>query len=311
MVFLDISKAFDKVWHKGLLYKLKCLGIKESLLSWFHSYLSHRQQRVIIDGQNSSWVYINAGVPQGSVLEPLLFLIYINDINNNLLSNCFLYADDTSLFDVVDDPVISAEKINNDLNFINQWCNQWLMNMNPSKCESITFSAKQTPQSHPLLHLNGVPLTEVISHIHLGLTLTSNFSWRNHILNLHQKASNALNTLKRVKYKLDRTTLITIYKSHVRPLMEYADVIWDGCSIADSNLLESIQYEAARIVTGAIKGTNKKRLLDELCWDDMKTRRLLHKLILLYKIINFNTPSYLRDILPDILPTKQIFFEVK
>jgi hypothetical protein len=82
----------------------------------------------------------------------------------------------------------------------------------------------------------------------LGLTLTSNFSWRNHILNLHQKASNALNTLKRAKYKLDRTTLITIYKSHVRPLMEYADVIWDGCSIAYSNLLESIQYEAARIV---------------------------------------------------------------
>ena len=145
-VFLDISKAFDRVWHKGLLYKLKCLGIKEPLLSWFHSYLSHRQQRVVIDGQNSSWVYINAGIPQGSIFRTIV--IFNNKINNNLLSNCFLYADDTSLFDVVDDPVISAEKINN-LNFINQWCNQWLMNMNPSKCESITFSAKQMSQSHP------------------------------------------------------------------------------------------------------------------------------------------------------------------
>ena len=99
MVFLDLSKVFDRVWHKGLLFKLERLGVKDPMLSWFSSYLSNRQQRVVIDGQWSSWVNIKAGVPQGSVLAPLLFLIYSNDINSNILSESFLYADDTSLLD--------------------------------------------------------------------------------------------------------------------------------------------------------------------------------------------------------------------
>ena len=100
MVFLDVSKAFDKVWHKGLLYKLESLGVRGSLLKWFESCLSNRRQRVVVDGQTSSWCTIEAGVPQGSVLGPLLFLIYINDITMNIhsdKSNCLLYADNTSL----------------------------------------------------------------------------------------------------------------------------------------------------------------------------------------------------------------------
>ena len=97
MVFPDISKAFDKVWHKGLLCKLESVGVRDPLLSWFESYLTNRKQRVIIEGQSSEWKNINAGVPQGSVLGPLLFFIYINDITENLETDCFLYADDTSL----------------------------------------------------------------------------------------------------------------------------------------------------------------------------------------------------------------------
>ena len=115
---------------------------------------------------------------------------------------------------------------------------------------------------------------------------------------MHKKASKKLNVLKSMKYRLDRSTLISLYKSLIRPVMEYADVIWDGCSEYESNILEGIQYEAARVVTGAIKGTSKGRLLNELCWEDLKTRRYLHKMFFLYKIINLLTPSYLRDILP-------------
>ena len=114
VVYLDISKAFDRVWHRGLL-KLESLGICGSLLHWFESYLQDRMQHVILEGQSSEWKKLYSGVPQGSVLGPLLFLIYVNDITDNLESKPFVYADDTTLFEVVDDPVELAENLNNDL----------------------------------------------------------------------------------------------------------------------------------------------------------------------------------------------------
>ena len=112
MVFLDLSKAFDKVWHRGLIHKLENLGLCDPLLSSFRTYLSNRIQRVTIEGHCSTWFHIESGVPQGSVLGPLLFLIYINDICEDVESNYFLYADDTSL---LDDPIASASKLEKDL----------------------------------------------------------------------------------------------------------------------------------------------------------------------------------------------------
>ena len=109
------------------------------MLSWFESYLTNRRQRVVIEGQSSEWKNINAGVPQGSVLGPLLFLIYINDITENLEMDCFLYADDTSLYDVVDTPAMSSIKLNSDLQKINEWAQRWLVTINPTKTESVIF----------------------------------------------------------------------------------------------------------------------------------------------------------------------------
>ena len=108
VVYLDISKAFDRVWHRGLLIKLQSLDIGGSLLQWFESYLEERMQRVVLEGQSSEWRKLYLGVPQGSVFGPLLFLIYINDITDGLESMPFVYADDTTLFQVVDDPAASA-----------------------------------------------------------------------------------------------------------------------------------------------------------------------------------------------------------
>jgi hypothetical protein len=203
MVFLDFSKAFDKVWHKGLLYKLKSLGVKDPLLR-LCSYLSDRKQRVVIEGQCSSWLSVEAGVPQGSALGPLLFLIYINDISNNIVSDCLLYADDTFLLEIVDNLSPPDSRLNEDLNSINQWCMEWLMELNPTNCESIIFSTKHNRLPQPMLYLNGTALREFDSHSHLGLTFTSNFSWSKHILSIHQKASKRMNALTRVKYKLNR-----------------------------------------------------------------------------------------------------------
>ena len=114
-VFLDISKAFDNVWHKGLIYKIKSMGISGELLNLLENYLSGRYQRVVLNGQTSSWTPVLAGVPQGSILGPLLFLIYINDLPNEFQSNAKLFADDTSLFAVADDKNVCANILNNDL----------------------------------------------------------------------------------------------------------------------------------------------------------------------------------------------------
>ncbi len=117
-VFCDISKAFDRVWHKGLLHKLAETGIQGDILKWFKHYLSGRSQRVMVNGESSCWTVIKAGVPQGSVLGPLLFLVYINDIVNDINSSIRLFADDTSLYIIVDTPDEAARNLNHDLETI-------------------------------------------------------------------------------------------------------------------------------------------------------------------------------------------------
>ena len=119
-VLLDISKAFNKVWQDGLIYKLKQNGIKDKLLCLLIDFLKNRQQRVVLNGQSSSWTKVNAGVPQGSILGPLLFLIYINDLPNGLQSNPKLFADDTSLYSTVQDITTSTVSLNNDLTKISE-----------------------------------------------------------------------------------------------------------------------------------------------------------------------------------------------
>ena len=130
-IFLDISKAFDKVWHQGLLFKLKSYGVEGSLFCLLENYLENRKQRVILHGQCSSWKNIVSGVPQGSVLGPLLFLIYINDLQNGLVSICKIFADDTSIFSKVFDKNSSQIIINNNLSIMSEWAFQWKMQFNP------------------------------------------------------------------------------------------------------------------------------------------------------------------------------------
>ena len=192
-VFLDMSKAFDKVWHEGLIFKLKQNGIEGKLLSLFNDYLSNRKQRVVINGSESSWGDINAGVPQGSVLGPLLFLVYINDLEVGIKSSVKFFADDTSLFSVVRDPLISAEELNHDLDLINQWAHQWKMCFNPDptkQAEEVLFSYKNISPQHPPIYFNNTEVKRVDDHKHLGLVLDSKLSFTKHInekLQLHGK----------------------------------------------------------------------------------------------------------------------------
>ena len=141
----DISKAFDKVWHQGLLYKLKQSGISGNLLEILTGFLKDRKQRVVLNGQNSLWANIEAGVPQGSILGPLLFLIYINDLPDNQSTNVKLFADDTSLFSVVHDITTSSCDLNYDLIRVREWAFQWKMRFNPElskQAQEVIFTRK-------------------------------------------------------------------------------------------------------------------------------------------------------------------------
>ena len=181
VVFCDIKKAFDRVWHAGLIHKLKAAGVSGSLLKWFISYLADRKQRVVLPGAQSDWNFIHAGVPQGSILGPLLFLLYINDIVTDIGSNTRLFADDTSLYIIVDNPNTAAEIINSDLVKISNWARAWLVDFNAAKNEALLLSHKINRPLHPPLYMHNQQINEVQYHKHLGVYFTQDCSWHKHI----------------------------------------------------------------------------------------------------------------------------------
>ena len=272
-IFCDVSKAFDRVWHKGLLYKLSSVGIIGPLLRWFSNYLDNRQQRVVLPGVHSPWSPVRAGVPQGSILGPLLFLLYINDIVESINSSIRLFADDTSLYIIVENPVEAAYQLNSDLSKIHQWATKWLVTFNPSKSESIIFSRKLNKPHHPQLVMNQQNINEVKSHKHLGIVFSNDCTWHEHLEYVKKKAWNRINVMRKLKFKLDRRSLQIIYFTFVRPLLEYADVLWDNCTQYEINDLEKIQNEAARIVTGATKLVSINSLCTETGWETLSLRR--------------------------------------
>ena len=166
LIFFDISKAFDKVWHKGLIFKLRQIGGRGSLLSFFENYLDHRKQRVVVNGKHSSYQCINAGVPQGSVLGPLLFLVYINDIANHLTSKTTLYADDTTLSKQINDYVISTHELQNDLHMIDSWATKWKVKFNPTKSESLLISRKKYMNELNTYNFQNQHIIKVENHTH-------------------------------------------------------------------------------------------------------------------------------------------------
>ena len=176
VVFCDISKAFDRVWHDGLIFKLNEIGISNIMLTWFKSYLSNRRQQVGLPGSCSQWNVVPAGVPQGSILGPLLFLIYINGIVNDICANIRLFADDTSLSIIIENPTLAANTLNDDLQKISVWASKWLVNFNPNKTESLLISRSTHDHAHPTLIMNNTPIKEVSSHKHLGVILTENLN---------------------------------------------------------------------------------------------------------------------------------------
>ena len=303
-VFLDISKAFDRVWHEGLIYKLRCNGVEGKALNILQSFLKDRYQRVVLNGQSSDWERIKAGVPQGSILGPLLFLVYINDISTGLENNVKLFADDTCLFSVVKDPVISANSLNNDLSKIQQWAYQWKMSFNPDvtkQAQEVIFSKKRSLVNHPPLNFNGSVVQKSAVQKHLGVILDEKLSFNDHLKYVIDKANKGIGVLRKLRFYVPRGSLLTIYKSFIRSLLDYADVIYDQPHNASfSQKIESIQYNAALAITGAIRGSSKEKLYQELGLEYLSSRRWLRRLSLFYNILNSKSPSYMYNIIPSV-----------
>ena len=245
------------------MHKLYACGISDTFLDWFRDYLSQRRQRVVIPGVYSDWTYTQAGVPQGSVLGPLLFLIYINDIVKDIGSNIRLFADDTSLYIIVMDSDTSAELLSSDLTKIGDWADQWLVTLQPPKTDSLVISRKiNKPVHHPLLMQNQ-QIKEVDTHKHLGLHFSKDESWHHQIQYIKDKAWTRINTMRKLKFKLDRKALEIIYTAFIRPILEYGDVVWDNCAQYEKEQLKKIQHEAARIATGTTRLISINSLYNE------------------------------------------------
>ena len=269
-----------------------------------------------MNGKVSQWGNIEAGVPQGSVLGPLLFLVYINDLENGIKSKIKFFADDTSLFSIVTDPFSSAIDLNHDLKLIEKWAFQWKMSFNPDlnkQATELLFSNKKGANPHPPVFFNDSIVNKVAEHTHLGLTLDPKLSFVKHITGKIQIARKGIGVIRYLSPYVSVGTLDQLYKLFVRPHFDYADVIYHIPQIDNSfstcinlnnlmNSIEQIQYQAARAVSGTWKGTNTSKLYEELGWESMTDRRWFHRLLHFFKISNGLTPNYLSELLPPPRP---------
>ncbi len=272
VLVMDFAKAFDKVSHSLLTHKLQAYGITGKINQWIRNWLSNRSQSVIVEGHKSDPVSVDSGVPQGSVLGPSLFLYYINDISQQIHSNIRLFADDTICYIVINS-LGDAQLLQDDLTKLGDWATKWRMKFHPDKCNVLTVSTKRAPLEHAY-QLNGHILAHVKSAKYLGVTIANNLQWNNHIANICTKANQTLGFLRRninlESVKIKERAYLTL----VRPLLEYASVIWDPHTQTNTKKIEMVQRRAARYVTSRTRNRSSVTdMLNGLKWRSLENRR--------------------------------------
>ena len=225
-----------------------------------------------------------------------------NDLSHDLSSNPKLFADDTSLFSVVHDKNTSANELNNDLPKIRNWAYQLKMSFNPDplkQTQEVIFSRKMTKTNHPTLVFNENPVHQVALHKHLGMYLDRKLNFEEYLKTIINKIIKTIGLLRKFQNFLPRKSLLTIYKSFIRPHFDYGDIIYDQTyNTSFHQRLESLQHNAALAITGAIRGTSKEKLYNELGLESLQNRRWYRKLSFLYKVIANQSPSYLFKMIP-------------
>ena len=301
VISLNISKAFDRVWHKGLLAKLPMFGFHHTLLKWIGSFLYDRSIAVRVDGFLSHLHSINAGVPQGSFSSLVLFILFINYLLTSTSSSIHSFADDTFLSssfsfnpndhastDIQLHRNTSASLLSNDLTVIEKWGKGNLVSFNQSKTKQTVISCKRNQDFPPVL-MNGDELDTSASFTQLGLSLSSNLSWKTHIHSLAKHASQKLGFLARARGFFSSSHLLSIYKSQIRPSLEYCSHVWGGAPKSTLCLLDKVQSKAIRLI-------NNPNLTKSL--QPLSHRQLVGDLSIFYKYFHEYCPQEIREIIP-------------
>ena len=285
ILLLDFSKAFDRVSHSLLFHKLSHYGIQGTLLSWLNSFLNDRSQYVILENQKSHSTPVLSGVPQGTVLAPLLFLLYINDLPICVRNKIKLYADDVLLYSPIHSTV-DCITLQQDLDLLAQWSHTWLMSFNPQKCEFLRVTNKRIPILHTY-YIENTPIKEVLFATYLGVTIDSKLTWNDHTQRIVSKANQINAFLYRNLRHCPSGVKCNCYKSMVRPIVEYASSVWDPHTTTNISKIEAIQKRAARFCLNDFsRYSSVSNMLTTLDLPTLQQRRVRAKLIMMYKIIN-------------------------
>ena len=290
-IFLDMKKAFDTVNHQILVDKLNFYGIRGIPLPWLTSYLDNRQKYVIVNGHNghvSSNNTVVCGVPQGPVLGPLLFLLYINDLflSSNYLS-FILFADDTNIF-LHKDLATLTRLINQELSHVSSWFNANKLTVHPDKSKFMIFHPrrKQINPSELNILINNTPIARIQEHKFLGIIIHENLSWKQHIISICDKVAKVIGILSKTRRCLPSVTLKTLYNSLFLPYITYCNLIWASTYASYLEPLYLLQTKAIRIIIFSPPRARSKPLFSKL---NILSLHLLYKFhVYCFVFLHFN-----------------------
>jgi len=283
VIYLDYRKAFDSVPHKRLIMKLKSYGFHSKTIMWIENFLSDRWMRVRVRESYSGWFEMISGVPQGSVLGPLLFLLYVNDLPHWIQNSMKMFADDTKIWQRLENDNDSS-LLQADLQSLQSWSDRWLLRFNPDKCKVLHIGHKFTTSYK--MSDNGVDkvLEEVSEEKDLGVFVTSDLKPSTQCIKAADKAQSVLRMIKRNFPKIDKEEFIILYKTYVRPHLEYCVQAWSPAMVKDIKVLEKVQQRATKWVKGLKKKSYAERLRI-LNLTTLEKRRKRGDLIEVYKIL--------------------------
>ena len=281
IIYLDFQKAFDKVPHQRLLLKLKVHGIGDSITDWIEQWLTDRRQRVVVDGEVSNWKSVLSGVPQGSVLGPILFLTYINDLDDSITSNVLKSADDTKLFRMVNTDG-DKQHLQNDLDRLVKWSEKWQMLFNFGKCKCLHTEHRNLNVNYKM---GDTVLGTTVKEKDLGVTISADMKVSEQCGIAASKGNQILGLIRRnITYK-GKKLIIPLYKAIVRPHLEYCIQAWRPYRKKDIDTLERIQRRATKMIP-ELRDLSYEERLKECGLTTLETRRLKGDQIEVFKILN-------------------------